>query len=129
MPMLNNLAPVLGTLRLIGAVALAMVAIPCTAGALECPSPKPATTPTAIKEPKQLIENYSDLLRAQGDKAITKIVSSVRTKHPGASDAEITNFVVTIYCPVLQKNSALSEPEKRARLKRVSTKLLSKLAH
>ena len=112
----------------ISAIAALSVWTSSAAKALECPLPHSTTTTAAIKESRQLIDDYSDLLVAQGDKAVSKIISSVRSKHPHASDAQITNFVVTIYCPVLQKNAALSEWEKRARLKRMSSKLLSSLA-
>lgn len=96
--------------------------------ALECPVAHIGTAPTAIKESPQQIRELSSLLSAQGTGAAADIISYVRRAHPGASDAEVTNYLVTAYCPVIEQNQALSETEKRARLESFSSRLMREMA-
>ncbi|OSI24877.1 hypothetical protein BST65_17090 [Bradyrhizobium canariense] len=64
---------------------------------------------------------------ARGELAVPSIIESVRTAHPGASAAEVTNFVTTIYCPLILKDATLSDAEKRAHLKSFSADVFKKV--
>lgn len=98
------------------------------ARALECPLPHPAGTPTAIEQTVEDVRTYAELLAAQGTAAIPEMVSQLRQSHPGATAAEIVNFLVTAYCPVVNGNASLGEGQKRARLTAFSSRLMQELA-
>lgn len=98
------------------------------ASALECPVAHPENSPVALRETQAQIKTDAQMLAAQGSDAIPTIVHGVRQKHPRAGLAEITNYLVTTYCPVLQANAALSETEKRARLVAFSSQVSRELA-
>lgn len=97
---------------------------PTPATALECPVYHPSDTDAASKETRAQTESFAAMLAARGDRATHSIVNSVRTAHPNVSAAEITNFVLTLYCPLVRHNAALSEDQKRARLKSFSADLM-----
>jgi hypothetical protein len=113
-----------------GAAALAglLIWVAEPARALECPLPQPATTASALKETQQSIQELSNLLAAQGTGVVPEIVTQLRRKYPTAQDAEITNYLVTLYCPVVDKDAALSDAEKAARLGLFSSQVMQTLA-
>lgn len=98
------------------------------AGALECPVPHPRTTAQALKEPEAAIERYSDLLSRQGERAVPRILGRLSRHHPRASNAEFTNYLITLYCPVVQADASLTPSQKRERLQRFSSSLMRNLA-
>jgi hypothetical protein len=98
------------------------------AEAIECPVFHPTGTTAAIEETRAQTKSFTALLAARGERATHSIVSSVRMAHPNASAAEVTNFVLTLYCPLVRKNAALSEQQKRARLKSFSAELMKQVA-
>lgn len=98
------------------------------AAALECPVYHPSNTDVAIKETRAQAEGLSAMLAARGDRATHSIVNSIRLAHPNASAAEITNFVLTLYCPLVRHNAALSEDQKRERLKAFSAELMKQVS-
>jgi hypothetical protein len=113
-----------------GAAALAglLIWVAEPARALECPLPQPATTASVLKETQQSIQELSNLLAAQGTGVVPEIVTQLRRKYPTAQDAEITNYLVTLYCPVVDKDAALSDAEKAARLGLFSSQVMQTLA-
>ncbi len=102
--------------------------VPGALGAMECPISHPANTPTSIKETRRQIESYSALMTAQGPRVVPEIVATLKKRHPEAANAEITNYLVTIYCPVIEKNAALSDERKIQQLTMFSTRLSRELA-
>jgi len=101
-------APMLGAAWL-------LLAAPCLA--LECPTPQPAGAPDAIQETPAQIRELSQVL-ASGDSSnrIPVFVHDLRSRHPNAPTGELVNYVVTAYCPVVNRLSGLSNGEKQARL-------------
>ena len=96
--------------------------------ALECPLPQPATTASALRETKQDIDVLSSLMAAQGTGVVPEIIAGLRRKYPAAQDAEITNYLVTVYCPVVNQNAALNDAEKAGRLAAFSSQVMQSLA-
>ena len=82
----------------------------------------------ALKESQPAIERYSRLLVKRGESAVPKILSVLRQHHPHASSAKLTNYLITLYCPVVKANASLSERQKRTRLKHFSSSLMVNLA-
>lgn len=99
-----------------------------SAQALECPDSHSSTTPMALKETAPAIKEYSDLLAAQGTASVPGIIFRLKRKYPDASDAEVTNYLVTLYCPVVDKSTGLSDDQKKARIAAFSMQIMQDLA-
>jgi hypothetical protein len=98
------------------------------ARSLECPVAQPTTTANALQETRQTIDEFSGLLAAQGTGVVPEIVSQLRRKYPWAHDAEIANYLVTLYCPVIARDASLSDSEKADRLGAFSSQVMQMLA-
>ena len=96
--------------------------------ALECPMPQPATTASAIRETAPEIAVVSDRLAAQGAGLVPEIVAQLKAKYPAAQDAEIANYLVTAYCPVVNRDASLSDGEKADRLSALASAVMQSLA-
>jgi hypothetical protein len=85
--------------------------------ALDCPIAQPTVGPGVIQETPAEIDNLAVVL-ASGDLGpqVPLIVSALRTRHPGVPGGEIANYLVTAYCPVVNRMSGLSESEKHSKL-------------
>jgi hypothetical protein len=120
-----------GARRLCGAAAVAAGLLAWSinaARALDCPIAQPATTASALQESRQTIQTLSDLMAAQGTDVVPEIITQLRRKYPTAQDAEITNYLITLYCPVVNQDAALSDAEKSARLGAFSSQVMQMLA-
>jgi hypothetical protein len=97
--------------------AAAWLALSGPSFALQCPVPQPAGGPGVIQETAADIDNLAIVL-ASGDLGpqVPLIVNALRTRHPGVPNGEIVNYLVTAYCPVVNRMSGLSESEKHAKL-------------
>ena len=85
--------------------------------ALDCPIAQSTAGPGVIQETPAEIDNLAVVL-ASGDLGpqVPLIVSALRTRHPGVPGGEIVNYLVTAYCPVVNRISGLSESEKHSKL-------------
>ena len=97
------------------AAAWLLLAVPCLA--LECPAPQPAGAPDAIHETPTQINELSQVL-ASGDLSnqIPVFVHALRNRHPNVPAGELVNYLVTAYCPGVNRLSGLSNGEKQAQL-------------
>ena len=64
----------------------------------------------------------------QGTGAVPEIVTQLRRRYPTAQDAEIADYLVTLYCPVVNRDAALSDAEKANRLSAFSSQIVQTLA-
>lgn len=97
---------------LIGGLATAAPAL-----AFECPAPQPLARPGVLKETPDQIKVLSAALAAGDDKAkISDIVSGLRAEHPGVEPAEIMNYMITAYCPVVAQKQGLSDPQRQTQV-------------
>src|SRR5271165_6345450 len=85
--------------------------------ALECPAPQPAGTPGAIVETPAQVDELSQVL-ASGDlgNRIPAFVRNLRQRHPDVPAGALVNYMVTAYCPVVNRLNGLGDAEKQARL-------------
>lgn len=92
--------------------------------AIECPEPEAAGSPGVIPEPAQEIAELSALLRS-GDlgNRLDVIARDLQQKYPKADDTELTNFMMTAYCPVIAADEDLSESEEREHLEGFSSQV------
>ena len=96
---------------------LACLCLAQPAFSLECPTPQSLTKPGVLEETPAEIAQAGKTL-SSGDvlsEAMT-IVASLRKRYPQAESAEIANYLIAAYCPVVAGATALSEPEKKARM-------------
>jgi hypothetical protein len=98
------------------------LAIP--AAALQCPTPQSLTRPDILRETPTQTHVVATLL-ATGDDAnrIRVIVDDLRARYPGVENAEIVNYLMVAYYPVVAQLSGLGEQEKQARMDRFVTQL------
>jgi hypothetical protein len=85
--------------------------------ALECPAPRTLTRPAVLRETPAQISAMSDLL-ATGDTSnrVQVIVADLRARYPSIENAELVNYLMAAYCPIVARLSGLGEAEKQARM-------------
>jgi hypothetical protein len=106
---------------LVAGVVGAQVGLAQPGSAFECPEPQPQGVPGVIAESPQEIAELSALFRA-GDleNRLEVAAHELKRKYPKADKAELTNYMVTAYCPIIAADRDLSELEKRERLDQFS---------
>ena len=99
----------------VGAAGLLMLAMH-PALAFECPEPQARTGAGVIQETQEEIDRLSDMLRTGDlDNRIEVLARDLKSRHADADKTELTNFMVSAYCPVVAE-AGLSDSEKDARL-------------
>lgn len=96
-----------------------------TGASLDCPVAYVATT--GLSPTERGSRELSGLLATQGMAVVPGIVSQVKSQFPEANGAEITNYLLTLYCPVINRNAELSYAQKRTRMLEFSTRMTGKL--
>jgi uncharacterized protein (DUF1778 family) len=107
--------PSLPNRTLLGAAGLLIALMP-PAAAFECPEPQAGTGAGVIQDSQDEIDRLSDLLRTGDlDNRLEILARDLKKKHANADRTELTNFMVSAYCPVIAEED-LSDSEKDARL-------------
>ena len=105
--------------RWIGALiaALAACGAAARASALECPDPESVASRSVLQQTPAEIEATGKRL-ATGDPETTTaaVVADFRARYPNADAADLVNYVITAYCPVIDAVPTLTEAEKKARM-------------
>jgi len=116
----------LWALALIALLAGSGLALP--AFALECPTPQPLAKPGVLKETPAQIEATGKML-STGDvgQQTQAVIADLRSRYPQVENAEIANYLITAYCPVIAQTTALSEAGKKAQLDGFVSQLMQKL--
>lgn len=97
------------------AATLFVAASAVPAQALDCPKPQPMAKPGILKEtPAQMAAVGKLLAGADKFNAIASATADLRIRYPGVENAEVVNYLVTAYCPVVAADSKLSEAQKKA---------------
>lgn len=96
------------------------------AGALQCPRPETASQGGVIPESAVTIQDLSALLES-GDRAnrIGILIYNLRQNYPNAQNADIVNYLVTAFCPVVNQLNALGDAEKQARMDTFTQQVVS----
>ena len=108
------------------AAVLVSLSLPPTAAvlALECPAPQPLRHAGVLRETAAQTAQLANLLATgDDDNRIRVIVDDLRARYPGIENAEIVNYLMAAYCPVVAQLSGLGQPEKQARMDRFVTQL------
>ena len=95
------------------------------ASALECPAPRTLSRPGVLKEtPTQVAVLAKFLESAPPNVAIPLIEADLRARYPGVENAEIVNYVITAYCPVVNAMK-VSDADKQARMSHFAQDLMA----
>ena len=118
----DNRAPIYTAL-----VACIGVALMTPALALECPQPQMKASKGALKETPNTISMRSATLKARGSAAVPSLIFQIRKDHPGSSNADVTDYLITAYCPVVNQRHELTEDQKKQDLARFADQVRSQL--
>jgi hypothetical protein len=69
-----------------------------------------------LKEPTRSMASQTIALRARGSAAILELIHTLKAAHPRAKHGDITNYLITLYCPIVNSERALSDLEKQQRI-------------
>jgi hypothetical protein len=102
---------------IIGAAAFALfITTVAPAAAFECPIAHARTDNSAIKESPARIAELAEQLDAGS--ATTGMILELKQKYPTADFAEIVNYMLAAYCPIVAKDASLSDEEKKDQMNR-----------
>ncbi|MGO8910661.1 MAG: hypothetical protein ACLQDM_15275 [Bradyrhizobium sp.] len=98
------------------------------AWALECPMPQKLAQPGVLEETQAQIEAVGKRLSG-GDlnSEVQAIIAELRGRYPSVENAEIVNYIVTAYCPIVAGLEGLSEAEKKERLEVFVRQLMARI--
>ena len=97
-----------------------------SAAALTCPETHARTTQMALKETTADLTRASAALSGpEQENTIRIIAAELKRRHPQAGSAEIVNYLLTAYCPLVKDDSGLSDREKREKMDRFSTQVVT----
>ena len=89
-----------------------------------CPETQPRTTQIALKETAADVARASAALSGPTpENAIRVIAADLKRRHPQVDSAEIVNYLLTAYCPLVKEESGLSDQERRTRMDRFSAQV------
>jgi hypothetical protein len=95
------------------------------ASALECPAPQTLSRPGVLKETPTQVAVVAKLLEsAPPNVTVPLIEADLRARYPGVENAEIVNYVITAYCPVVN-DMRVSDADKQARMSRFAHDLMA----
>ena len=102
----------------------AAFAFPVAAQSWECPTPQDVHGPGVLTETSAQIQRTADLLASSdASNRVPEIVADLRKRYPGVRNAELVNYLVTAYCPVVGRLSGLSDAERKSRVDRFATQV------
>ena len=102
-------------LATLAAAAVLATSAALPAWALDCPKPQPTAKPGILKEtPTQMTAVGKQLAGADKFNAIASATADLRIRYPGVESAEVVNYLVTAYCPVVAADRKLSEAQTKA---------------
>ena len=108
----------------LGMLYLRMVRPQNTEAAFVCPETQSRTTPMTLQETAADVARASAALSgSESENAIRAIAADLKRRHPQADSAEIVNYLLTAYCPLVKAESGLSDREKRQRMDRFSAQV------
>ncbi len=116
------------TKAIFGAATIALLLGSGQAGAFECPRPE-KPSPGVFQETQQNQQTMSEMF-AGGDieDKIGVAVSELQRKYPGATDAELANYLIGAYCPAVARMPNLSDQQRTAKVEHFAATLFELLA-
>lgn len=90
---------------------------------LQCPTPETGTAEGTIAESRAQITAAGNQLAQGGATQIAEVANALRARHQGASSGAIVNYMVTAYCPTLNRQASLERAEKAKKLTAFSARV------
>ena len=111
-------------MRLSLAAFLTMAAAGCSGAneQIECPTPQSGQAAGTLGEPLSQIKAAGDQLGQGSENQIAEVAARLRKQHANASSAEIINYLVTAYCPVVNARPSLDKAAKQQSLQAFSAR-------
>lgn len=95
--------------------------------AFECPLPHPKGGLKTIREtPAQISELRRMLGNGDDGNVVSEIIFDLKRKYPDAGSGEITNFLVTAYCPTV-KAQGYSDRKATQKVRKFSSLVVERL--
>ena len=92
------------------------------AKSFKCPEIQAGTTGAALKETPADLASVTDALKGpELENAVRVITGDLKRKYPSADKADIVNYMLTAYCPLVAAEDGLSQDELRERMDRFSS--------
>ena len=89
-----------------------------------CPETHAATTNAALQEtPEQLASTTNALKSPERENAIRVVAGDLKKEYPNADTADIVNYMLTAYCPLVAAKGGLGADEKQAEMDRFSSQV------
>jgi hypothetical protein len=99
---------------------IAVMASETGAAALECPALQSLGGETAgTPDLSQQLASKDVLAQVPG------LLGTLHAKFPSASNAQLVNYLIAAYCPVVKADAALSDQEKMGKVKEFADKVVS----
>ena len=93
-----------------------------TASSFVCPETHAGTTGAALKETPADLASVTDALKGpELENAVRVIIGDLKRKYPDADKADIVNYLLAAYCPLVAADDGLSQDEMRERMDRFSS--------
>jgi hypothetical protein len=113
---------------LVVASILTPLAVATATAALDCPTPQALAQPGVIQQTADQIEAFSSVFGGgEIDAQVRRAIDALRKRYPNAQAAELTNYLITAYCPTVKKLSGLTDAEKTARVRAFADRVLKLL--
>jgi hypothetical protein len=107
---------------------LAPLVLAAPAAAFDCPASQPTSHPGVIKEtPEQMAAFVAGFGQGGLDGNISNAIAKLRERYPGAESAELVNYLVTAYCPVVEKLPILTDTDKTGRMRVFAAQVMQRL--
>jgi len=110
---------------------LALAACLAAAGsalAIECPTPQPLARPGVLREtPTQIATVGKQLASGDTYNRIAAITADLRARYPNVERAELVNYLVTAYCPVVAALPNLNDSQKRATVETFASEVMQQV--
>jgi hypothetical protein len=109
-------------------VLVACLAPAVPAQALDCPVAQPLKRPGVLQEtPAQIAAVGKQLAAGDASDRVPAIVADLRARYPTAENAELVNYILTAYCPVVAALPGLNESQKRAQVESFAAQLMQQI--
>ena len=111
-------------MRLLFAAFLTLAAAGCTGAneQIECPTPQSGQAVGTLGESPREIKAAGDELGQGNENQIAEVAARLKRQHANANSAEIINYMVTAYCPVVNARPSLDKAAKQQSLQAFSAR-------
>lgn len=93
-------------------LSVATFSTPSLGATLECPDFSTLT----IKEPARTMLAQRRALQDRGGLALPQLVYELRANHPQSPNGEVTNYLLALYCPIVNADNALTKSAKTQKM-------------